>query len=223
MTERSTIRVVIADDHPIVRDGLRKLLEGEAGFEVIGQAADGHEALHLVLKRNPDILLLDVAMPRMGGFDVLRALRDQDSRVRPILLTAGIEQAQTLEALKLGARGIVLKETATELLFKAIRCVMRGEYWIGREGVMGLIDTLKQQETAKAEAPVDPISRITVRERDIVAGVVAGLSNKEIAQRCSVSEQTVKHHLSNIFDKLGVSTRLELALFAVEHRVVIRD
>lgn len=223
MTEHPRVRIAIADDHEILRDGLKRLLESEHGFELAGEAVDGNAAVALVADCRPDVLLLDVAMPRVGGFDVLKALHEQDSRVRPILLTAGIEQAQTLEALKLGARGIVLKETATEMLFKAIRCVMRGEYWIGREGVTGLIDTLKQQDAPKAEAPADPGARITARERDIVAGVVAGLSNKEIAQRCSVSEQTVKHHLSNIFDKLGVSTRLELALFAVEHRLVVRD
>jgi two-component system, NarL family, nitrate/nitrite response regulator NarL len=218
------IRVVIADDHPIVRDGLCKLLEGEPGFEVVGRAADGQEALALVVKRKPDVLLLDLAMPRMAGFDVLRELQAQGIHVRPVVLTAALEQGRTLEALKLGARGIVLKEAATELLFKAIRCVMRGEFWIGREGVHSLIAALTQPETRPApERSPSPASRITPRERDIVAAIVAGLSNKEIAQRYSLSEQTVKHHLSNVFDKLGVSTRLELALLAVEQRLVERD
>jgi two-component system, NarL family, nitrate/nitrite response regulator NarL len=226
MTEATeAIRIVIADDHPIVRDGLRKLLEGEPGFEVVGMAADGQEAVHLTLKRKPHILLLDLAMPRMAGFDVLRELQQQKAfQVRPVVLTAGIEQGRTLEALKLGARGIVLKESATELLFKAIRCVMGGEYWIGREGVHSLIAALTQPEVRPEPAtPPAPAYRITPRERDIVAAIVAGLSNKEIAQRYSLSEQTVKHHLSNVFDKLGVSTRLELALLAVEHRLVERD
>ena len=223
MTEVPTpIRIVIADDHPIVRDGLCKLLEGEPGFEVVGRAADGNEALHLTLKRKPHVLLLDLAMPRMAGFDVLRELQQQKSTVRPIVLTAAIEHGRTLEALKLGARGIILKESATELLFKAIRYVMRGEFWIGREGVHSLIGALVEQEKSPPPAPA-PAFRITPRERDIVAAIVAGLSNKEIAQRYSLSEQTVKHHLSNVYDKLGVSTRLELALLAVEHRLVERD
>jgi len=224
MTE-APIRVVIADDHPIVRDGLCKLLEGEPGFEVVGRAADGHEALALTLKRQPDVLLLDLAMPRMAGWDVLRELQKQNIHVRPVVLTAALEHGRTLEALKLGARGIILKESATELLFKGIRCVMRGEFWIGREGVHSLIAALTQPDTRPAAPapPPAPAYRITPRERDIVSAIVGGLSNKEIAQRYSLSEQTVKHHLSNVFDKLGVSTRLELALLAVEHRLVERD
>jgi DNA-binding NarL/FixJ family response regulator len=217
------IRIVIVDDHPIVRDGLRKLLDGEPGFSVVGHGADGPEALELVKQQRPDILLLDLSMPQMPGLEVLRALHTDPNGPRAIILTAAIEQAEVFEAVRLGARGVVLKEVATEVLFHAIRCVMRGEYWLGRDGLANLIESLRARIVpSTGETEPEPI-KLTPREKDIIAAVVTGLTNRVIAQKYSVSEQTVKHHLSNIFEKLGVSSRLELALFAVENRLVARD
>jgi len=132
-----TIRVLITDDHPIFRDGLRRLLESEAGFEVVGEAKDGAEAIRMAQTLHPDIVLLDVAMPRVTGLAALEELGKMPSKV--ILLTAAIERADIVTALQLGARGVIMKDAATEQLFKGIRTVMGGQYWVGREGVSDLI------------------------------------------------------------------------------------
>jgi DNA-binding NarL/FixJ family response regulator len=213
------IRILIADDHPIVREGLGKLLATEDGFKVVGQAADGVEALGGVRRLRPDVLLLDVAMPRASGMDVLSELSKSESPCHVIVLTAALERKQIADALRLGARGVILKDAATSLLFEGIRRVVAGEYWIGRESVSDVIRYLVRGETGEAHARKQKFG-LTPRERQIVGAVVAGYTNKEIAGRFSLSEDTVKHHLSNIFDKLGVSSRLELALFAVNHQLV---
>jgi two-component system nitrate/nitrite response regulator NarL len=214
------IRVLIADDHPIFRDGLRKLLESEPGFRVVGEAADGGEAVSLARQLLPDVLLLDLAMPRVPGMDALRELAGSATPVRIILLTAAIEKRQILEALQLGAKGVVLKESATELLMKSIRSVMAGEYWVGRESVHDLVRMLRELTPAPGEELKRKHFGLTPRELEIVSTIVAGYTNKDIAEKFSLSEQTVKHHLTNIFDKLGVSNRLELALFAVNHHLI---
>jgi len=215
------IRVLIADDHAIFRDGLRKLLEADPGLTVVGEAADGIEALKLALKLKPDILLLDLAMPRQPGLDTLRELADTSPNLRTVLLTAAIEKRQIVEALQLGARGVVMKESATQLLLNCIRAVMKGEYWVGRESVSDLVQFLREgaQETRQKE-PLRKNFGLTPRELEVVAAVVGGYTNRDVAQKFSISEDTVKHHLTNIFDKLGVSNRLELALFAVHHHLV---
>jgi DNA-binding NarL/FixJ family response regulator len=132
-----------------------------------------------------------------------------------ILLTAAAEKEQIVEALQLGARGVVLKDSATQILLKSIRAVMNGEYWVGRESVSNLVQYLRTLVTPPSAFPQRNKYRLTPRELEIIAAVVAGFANKEIAQYFKISEDTVKHHLSNIFDKVGVSSRLELALFAV--------
>jgi two-component system nitrate/nitrite response regulator NarL len=213
------VSIVIADDHPIFRDGLRKLLESEPDFRVIGEGADGEEAVALARKLKPDILLLDLAMPRLPGMEALQELAASASPVRTILLTAAIEKDQVPAALELGARGVVLKESATQVLLKCIRTVMDGQYWVGRESVSDLVRALREA-TPPGGAPQKKAFGLTPRELEIVAAIVAGYTNKDIAQKFSLSEQTVKHHLTNIFDKLGVSNRLELALFSIHHRLV---
>ena len=210
------IRLVIADDHPIFRDGLRRLLEAEPDLKVIGEARDGAEAVKLARQLKPDIMLLDLAMPKHPGLEALRELSNGGANsVRVILLTAAAEKKEIVEALQLGARGIVLKDSATQLLLKAIHTVMAGEYWVGRESVSNLVQYLRTLVQASGEDAKQKKFGLTPRELEIVSAVVAGFANKEIAEYFKISEDTVKHHLSNIFDKLGVSTRLELALFAV--------
>ncbi len=212
------IDILIADDHPIFRDGLRRLLEAESGFRVIGEAADGNETVLKARQLKPDILLLDLAMPRMPGLEVLREMSRGASPVRIIILTAAIEKRQIVEALHLGARGVVLKESATQLLMKSIHAVMNGQYWVGHEAISDLVEYLRERISTGEPQPRK--FGVTKRELQIISTVVSGCSNKEIAEKFSLSEDTVKHHLTSIFNKLGVSSRLELALFAINHQLV---
>jgi two-component system, NarL family, nitrate/nitrite response regulator NarL len=218
---RDRIRIAVADDHPIFRDGLRRLLTLEPDMEVVGEASDGEEAIAVVGRSTPDILLLDLAMPRGSGLDVLRKLGQAQHGTRLLLLTASIEKPQVVQALRLGARGVVMKDSATQLLIKAVRSVMKGEYWVGRDSVADMLQYLRDNE-ARTVAPAAKF-HLTRRETEVVAAVVAGYINKDIAQKFKISEDTVKHHLTNIFDKVGVSNRLELALFAINHKLVDLD
>jgi len=211
------VRILIADDHEIFRAALRTLLDAEPDFEVVGEASDGRDVLLRVTELDPDILLLDLSMPGLDGIESLRQLSKSRARTRTLLLTAAIDNAQLLEALQLGARGLVLKDAATSVLLRGIRGVMKGEYWIGHDTVGSVIDALHFLSGSKP-TPAGPRD-LSERELQVVAGVVAGCGNREIAARLGISEKTVKHHLTNIFQKLGVANRLELAIFALDHRL----
>jgi len=215
---RKPIRVLIADDHPVLREGLTRLLQTQSDMTVVGEAGNGKEAIEKVRALHPDVLLLDWSMPMASGLDALRSLsKMRGFTVKPIVLTADIEQSDAVEALKTGARGIVLKDSATQLLLKAIRTVVAGEYWIGRDQTPLLVDALR--------APVNEVSRaantfgLTPRELQIISAIVNGSTNKVIASDFGISEQTVKNHLTAIFDKTGVSNRLELVLFASKNKL----
>ena len=215
----ATTRILLADDHPLFRDGIRKLLHSEPGFRVVGQASNGDEAIQLAKRLSPDIILLDVAMPGRDGMDALKELATLHLPARTLLLTASLGKSEIVRALKLGACGVILKEATTARLFESIRCVMTGQYWVGRESVSDLVRALR---TVSPSAELSQRPRdfgLTRRETEVVSMVVAGYSNPDIAEKCNISEQTVKHHIGHIFDKLGVSNRLELALFAVNHRL----
>jgi len=222
-TTTATIRIVVADDHPVVRFGVKNMLEREAGIEVIGEAEDGDDAITQTLELEPDILLLDLLMPRLPGLEAMRAIMNKSPRVKIILLTSTISTQQIIEALQIGARGIVLKDSVAGDLSKALRAVMSGDYWIGGERVVNLVTALNDLMKKAAEAPEKKTYGLTPRELEVVTCIVEGCSNKDVAKQFSISEETVKRHLSNIFDKTGVSTRLELALFAIAHKLVTLD
>jgi len=210
-------RILIADDHPIFRDGLRKLIEAEQGLSVVGEAADGEEAVKYARQLEPDILLLDLVMPRSSGLDALRELAITHSPVRTVVLAAAIEKNQIGMAFQLGARGVVLKESATQSLLESIRSVRRGDYWVGRESVRSLVQVLRNLQAPLVTEEVCRHFNLTRRELQVIAAVAGGFTNKDIALKFSLSEQTVKHHLTHIFDKLGVANRLELVIFSISH------
>lgn len=207
------LRVVLADDHRLVRAGLRALLEANDGFDVVGEAVDGEETVKVVRALHPDLLLLDLSMPRMSGLDALRDLSNQSTGARIILVTAAIDREEIAAAMQLGARGIVLKDAASEALLAAIQTVMAGGLWLGD----GAVSQLSAPVRVRGDLAARGDFGLTPREREILNGITEGLANRDIAERLGLSEQTVKHHLSSIFDKTGMSSRLELALFAVRN------
>ena len=209
----SDVRIAIADDHQIFRDGLRRLLESEPGFTVVAEGADGTDAVRIARDVRPDVLLLDVAMPRMGGIEALAAPDVVSTKV--IVLTAAIAPSDLLQALQLGARGVILKDSATRQLIEGIHQVMEGKLLIAPEVANDLARAVQ-----RAGAQRERSYGLTARELEIVQAIASGESNREIASRLSISLQTVKHHLTSIFDKTGTSTRLELALFAIRQGLV---
>ena len=218
-TPSRPITVVIADDHPLFREALRKLLEGDPGVRVVGDAGNGRDAIRLVHELKPEILLLDLVMPDTPGLTVLRELSEMGTPVKTLLLTAELGDLDVGHALQLGARGIVMKHTTTELLFKSIRSVVAGQYWVGRECVAGLVETIRERALPAGAVPRQPTFGLTPRQLDIVSAIVSGSTNQDIAQQFKISSNTVKYHLTNMFEKLGVSNRIELARFAVQHRL----
>lgn len=216
----SSIRILLADDHPVVRIGVRNMLRAEGHFDVVGEASDGDEAITQTLELLPDILLLDLSMPRMPGLEAMRAIMSGSPRVKILLLTATISTQQIIEALQIGARGIVTKDALIDQLTNAIDAVMQGDYWINGQRVVNLVGALHDL-MQKAAVPERKTYGLTPRELEVVGCIVEGCSNRDIAKQFAISEETVKRHLSNIFDKTGVSTRLELALFAIAHQLVM--
>src|SRR5438093_4222117 len=220
--EGELIRIVIADDHPIFRDGLRKLLMLEEDFRVVAEARDGKEVLEVLEEHQPDILLLDLKMPGLDGLTVLQKLQNSRTKTKVIVLTASEDKNQFVQAMKFGTCGIVLKQTATELLIKSIRKVHAGEIWLDSHTTAAV---MRQFSSPMESTPLGGRDRdrspLSQREREIVVLVAQGFKNKEMAEKMFISEQTVKNHLHNIFDKLGVSDRLELALYAIHKNIHI--
>jgi two-component system, NarL family, nitrate/nitrite response regulator NarL len=222
---KNKIRIVVADDHPIFRDGLCRLLALEEDFVIVAQAHDGREVLQVLQEHEPDILLLDLKMPNLDGLGTLQRLQASRNQTKVIVLTASEDKSEFVQAVKFGTSGIVLKQTATELLIKSIRKVHAGEIWLDSNTTAAVMRQFASlDETPLPPAPPPPTrererSPLSQREREIVSLVAQGFKNKEMAEKMFISEQTVKNHLHNIFDKLGVSDRLELALYAIHNNL----
>ena len=208
------IRIAVADDHPIFRDGLRKLLSLECDFEVVAEARDGSEVADILARVEPDVLLLDLNMPRRDGMAALSAISRGRLKTKVIILTASEDPDQHVHALKHGASGIVLKQSATKLLAESIRKVYWGGIWLDAKGTASLMKHFSSSTSDPAEGPKS--RKLSSREEEVVELVAQGFKNKDIAGKLYVAEQTVKNHLHKIFDKLGVADRVELALYALE-------
>ena len=213
---KQVIRILVADDHPIFRDGLRKLLTSDDNLTIVGEASNGNECVQLLTKLKPDILLLDLRMPDKDGLGVLEEVNFDTLPTKAIVLTATEDDRDVIRAMRLGARGVVLKQSATDLLVKSIHKVYGGEIWLDQRMTAEVMKAFSKSAEAgpRREKPL-----LSDREKEIVQLVAQGFRNKEIGEKLFISEQTVKNHVHNIFDKLGVSDRLELALYAIHHRL----
>jgi DNA-binding NarL/FixJ family response regulator len=213
------IRVVIVDDHPIVRMALRALFQQSDDFDLVGEAENGQQALEIIHDARPDVVLLDLRMPVMDGHEVLQALQNVPNAAKVLVLTASEDKNEWVKAMKLGCVGIVTKHTRPELILKSVQKVFAGEIWLDSHTTAAVMRQFASPRTASAEtgSPFEQRERspLSAREREIVALVAQGYKNREMAEKMFISEQTVKNHLHNIFDKLGVTDRLELALYAI--------
>lgn len=211
-----SIRLVLADDHPIVLDGLETLFRLEPDFEVAARCVNGEETVVAVRRHRPDVLVLDIHMPRKDGLAVLRDLQHDKLPTKVVLLAAVLEEDEVLEAMRLGVRGMVLKELAPQMVVQCVRKVHAGEQWLEKHAVSRVVDSLLRREAGEREAA----NVLTPREIEMVGMVARGLRNKEMSKRLAISEGTVKIHLHHIYRKLKVENRVELILYAQSKRLV---
>jgi two-component system, NarL family, nitrate/nitrite response regulator NarL len=212
------VRIAIADESPIFRDGLRHLLEADPRLHMVGHTSVGSMLLTLLGDARPDVLLLGPACSGSPWVDTLQAITDAGLSLRIILLAPAIDMPEVTAALRSGAVGVLAKDSAPELLFQSIAAVMAGHYWVGAERASrGVAASVRRLDHARRHALGFGLTR---RELDIIRAVLDGDTNREIAARLTISENTVKRHLMHIFNKMGVSTRVELALFATHHRLL---
>lgn len=212
----SQTRLVLADDHRIVLEGLAQLLSLESDFAVLQRCTNGVDALEAVEREKPDVLVADVKMPGLTGLDVLRRLHEQGSATRVVLLTANMTDAQVVEAVRLNVGGIILKEAATRTLVQCVRTVAGGGRWLDQQTVHGALESMLRREAGVARAG----KTLTKRELEIVRMVATGLRNRQIGDKLTISEGTVKMHLHSIYEKLAISGRVELSNYARENELV---
>jgi two-component system, NarL family, nitrate/nitrite response regulator NarL len=221
------IRVLIADGQPIVLEGLRAVLNRQPGIEIVSEAADGIEAVEKTVHLDPDVVLMDVKLPKVDGLTVLRSIQSRAPRSKVILFASGDNKEDFVEAMKLGCCGILLKDASTSLIEKSIQKVHAGEIWLDSTTTAAVI----RQFASPAEFPAAHANgksnreraQLSQREREIIVLIAQGYKNKEIAEKMFITEQTVKNHLHNVFDKLGVSDRLELALYAIHNSLHLKQ
>ncbi len=211
-----SISLILADDHALILDGLEKLFSLEKDLKIMARCLDGEETLTALRKHNPDILILDIRMPGKGGLAVLQAMRDENITTPVVLLTAAVDEEEVVEAIRLGVRGLVLKELAPKLLIQCVREVHAGGLWLEKHSVTTALQKLIRRESGRQEAA----QILTGREIEIVKEVAAGLRNIEIAKRLFISEGTVKIHLHNIYQKLDLDSRTKLTRYAQEKNLV---
>jgi len=217
--DNGVVRIVIADSHAMFRAAIKRLLRAEPGFQVIAEAGDGVEAIAVVREMRPQVVLLELELPRCSGLDALREICKASPPTRPLLLVDSIDDQQLIEALCLGARGVALKTTTTDLLFKSIRAVVAGEYWLERNRMPLLISALNHRLHFRAQDNCHNIFGLNPRELELVAAIVDGESARDIAEKVCLSEVTVRHQLTNIYRKLRVRNRAELLSFAMSHNL----
>lgn len=208
------IRVLIVDDHSVVREGLRAFLELQDGLEVVGEAADGEEAIEAASRLRPDVILMDLVMPQLGGVAAMRRLREEAPDARVIVLTSFLDDDKLLPALRAGAAGYLLKNAEPQELARAVRVAHAGEALLDPVVAARLVETLA------AEDGKEPLDRLTPREREVLVLIGRGFSNKRIANELELSEKTVKTHVGHVLAKLGVTDRTQAAVVAVRAGIV---
>lgn len=218
------VRIFVFSDHAMFRHGLTCLLNAEPGFSVVASTGDRDTAMNLVVELKPDLLLCDVTGSKLhladAGLQVLRYLSSKEQEVRVILLTASNDEGQIVDVLKLGVRGVVQKEASSTLLFKCIRSVMDGGYWISRKTTCELVKSLESLNAMLEQMPKLMGCNLSWREMQVIKEVISGSTNKDIAKKLSISEQAVKYRLTKIFGKTGASGRMNLARFAIRNQLI---
>lgn len=217
--QREKTRVLIVDDHALVRAGLRMLIESRAGMEVAAEAGSTREALEAASREQPDIVILDVDLSGQDGLGLIAELRSASPASRIIVVTGAREASVHRRAVRLSAMGLVLKDKAADVLLKAIEKVQEGEVWFDRAVIGAVLSEMAGGGCQEDDAAGKAVGSLSAREREIVALLCLGLKNKEIGRRLNIKGSTVGHHLTNIFTKMGVSDRLELVMFAFNHRL----
>jgi two-component system nitrate/nitrite response regulator NarL len=217
--ESDAIRIVIADAHPVRRQDVRRLLESEPGLRVVGEASDVRTATQLTRHVKPDILLIDLALSQRFELQAVNGSTISLPSVRIVVMVTTVEKTHLVDAFRFGAHGIVLKNSTARVLFNSVRSVMAGQYWLESESVPVLVEALRESLFQGNGPRSHKDYGLTRREVEIMAKIASGSSNKEVGEVFAISERTVKHHLTNIFSKVGVSSRLQLALFAVNHHL----